>query len=161
MAEANQAPASRGNKPRHGHVAGADGGHGSLTYRTWQSIRNRCLTPSSTGFPRYGGRGITICDRWNVFENFLADMGERPTPSHSIDRLDNAKGYSRENCRWATRDQQARNRSSTKLTAETAAAIRALGGRMTQAEIARRFGVTQQNVGSILLGRTWKLEVAS
>lgn len=81
----------------------------SPLYVTWASMHQRCENPKSTAYYLYGGRGITVCERWNSFENFCADMGERPSPTHSIDRRDNDKGYSPENCRWATKKQQAQN----------------------------------------------------
>jgi hypothetical protein len=70
---------------------------------------NRCTNPRNASWPRYGGRGITVCAEWLKFENFLRDMGENP-PGLSIDRKDNGKGYSPENCRWATPAQQVANR---------------------------------------------------
>jgi len=82
----------------------------SIEYRTWQNMLDRC---KSTGkqYKRYSLRGIKVCKRWEKFENFLEDMGERPE-GKTLDRIDNNKGYSKSNCRWATRAQQQRNMNS-------------------------------------------------
>ncbi len=96
----------------HGHYVG---NVPSLTYRTWYRMINRCTRPSSKSYKRYGGRGITICKRWMRFENFLADMGVRPSLKHTIERKDNEGNYRPGNCCWATYKEQARNRSNNRL----------------------------------------------
>lgn len=95
----------------HGHTKG---GH-SLTYRSWAAMMNRCRNPKSPVFSKYGKIGISVCHRWRKFENFLSDMGERPSLEYSIDRYPNRTGnYSPKNCRWATRSEQCRNRKTSR-----------------------------------------------
>ena len=86
----------------HGHSNSHGNRHGTLTYRSWQNMRSRCTNPNNKhNWPRYGGRGIKVCDRWlNSFENFLADMGERPSKKYSINRIDNNRNYEPGNCEW-------------------------------------------------------------
>jgi len=79
-------------------------------YRIWTGIKQRCLNKNSDAFGRYGGRGIYICETWEKsFSAFIDDMGKRPSPLHSIDRIDNEKGYEKDNCRWALISVQSRN----------------------------------------------------
>lgn len=84
-------------------------------YRAWQTMVHRCTNPRNAAYPRYGGRGITVCHRWlNDVQAFVDDMGPRPSARHELDRIDNERGYGPGNCRWATRVQNSRNRRSNR-----------------------------------------------
>lgn len=89
------------------------GESGSRTFQSWASMRQRCTNPTNPRYADYGGRGISVCERWNSFENFLLDMGERPAGA-TIDRFPNNDGnYEPGNCRWASMTEQNRNRRTT------------------------------------------------
>lgn len=91
----------------HGHAAGRN--KRDRIYNVWASMLARCTNPKSHAYHNYGGRGISVCDRWMKFENFLQDMGA-PPPGLTIDRINNDGNYCKENCAWKTRLDQARNR---------------------------------------------------
>lgn len=99
-----------GSPIRHGHARVTKGKKVSPTYMSWSAMKGRCLQPNNTRYADYGGRGITVCERWLVFDNFLADMGPRPRGT-TIHRLDGTKGYEPGNCTWATDQEQCANRS--------------------------------------------------
>ena len=104
----------RGRPPIiHGHCR-RPSNHGSPTYMIWCTLRQRCQNPNNPNYRNYGGRGIKVCKRWNKFENFLADMGERPK-GRSIDRINNDGDYKPSNCRWATWSQQMKNRREWRI----------------------------------------------
>lgn len=116
-------------------------------YRSWRKMRRRCMDPKVVGYKNYGGRGIQICERWNDFSAFLTDMGPKPTPTHSIDRINNNGDYEPANCRWATRSQQRRNKRQKFLSDDQISDIRAMSDRgSTRADIARHFEVTWKTV---------------
>lgn len=116
-------------------------------YAVWSMARKRCRLPSDRAFHRYGGRGIRMCDRWaDSFADFIADMGQRPSPKHSLDRIDNDGNYEPGNCRWVTRTVQARNTRTNRL-------VEAFGEKLCIAAWAEKTGIRQH----ILIDRLGKL----
>jgi hypothetical protein len=116
------------------------GKHGIPEYFVWKGMKDRCHRKNNKSYPRYGGKGIRVCDEWrNSFLAFFENVGPRPTPSHSIDRMDHARGYEPGNVRWATITEQNNNRSSNhNLTVD--------GVTMTIAEWAREYGIDQKSI---------------
>lgn len=134
-----------GNRVGCGCVAG---GHKNRThglsnepeYRAWENARSRCTNPRNRKFPIYGGRGISMCERWSdSFETFIADMGRRPGPEYSLDRIDGNKGYQPENCRWATVVEQNNNRSINRH-------LEMAGSTVTVAEASRATGIPHATI---------------
>lgn len=104
-------------------------------YRAWCHIRDRCEREANAKYDRYGGRGIKVCDRWQVFENFLSDMGKKPSRWHSIERNDNDGDYEPSNCRWATMNEQAQNKSNNVM-------VLVDGEKVCVSEAERRLGIS-------------------
>ena len=105
-------------------------------YRTWKSMLMRCNNPNVKGYKHYGGRGIKVCDRWSGhlgFENFVNDMGERPTPEHTLDRVDYNGDYEPSNCRWATHEAQCNNKRNNSYVVLN-------GEEITCAQLCKRYG---------------------
>ena len=134
----------QGNRLRHGKTD-------SPEYYVWRTMKQRCTNPKSQSFHRYGGRGIGICKRWELFDNFIADMGPRPTARHTIERNNNDGSYEPSNCRWATSLEQGRNRS-------TNVRITYNGVTLTMVDWARKLGISKHALWN-RLKKGWPLEV--
>lgn len=122
-------------------------------YRRWTSMMSRCYNKNSPNYKNYGERGIGVCARWNNFENFYEDMGDIPFEKAQIDRIDNEKGYSPENCKWSTPSENSRNRRSTKY-------IDTHEGKLVQAELLERIGWSKEQLRWFrsAYGMEWVLE---
>lgn len=129
-------------RTKHGHYSG---NRPTPEWTAWASMRQRCLRPSHPQYSSYGGRGIKICERWMLFENFLADMGTKPAAppgmkrAFSLDRIDNERGYEPDNCRWATSTTQNNNtRGNHRITIH--------GSTQTLSQWAKELGVTRSQI---------------
>lgn len=117
---------------------------------TWSGMVQRCVNPRAQSWSDYGGRGIRVCDRWaGSFEAFLSDMGERPSARHSLDRINNNGHYEAQNCRWATKKQQARNMRSNRLIAG-----------ISLSEVVEKSGINYQTVLSRIDRAGWSVDEA-
>ena len=136
-------------RKKHGFTVGvsnAKGARGKIPseYYAWSSMKVRCLKESNPRYADYGGRGIKVCDRWrDSFENFIKDMGPKPSPKHSLDRIDNNSNYEPSNCRWAVNAQQYRNRRSNVW-------ISYKGEKMVFADLRRLLGLKTYKLNSML-----------
>lgn len=155
-------PSCSACNPRHGRGHGVvnhgytSAGKRSPVYSSWANMIARCTYPSNPAFAHYQRRGITVCDRWRDFRNFLADMGERPSPNHTLDRIDNNGNYEPGNVRWATKREQANNRV-------TNIRFDYRGKSYTMAELARATGVNKDLLRGRLCRRykaKWTVEGA-
>lgn len=125
--------------------------NGTRTHRSWTTMKSRCSNPKDSSFGNYRERGITVCDRWLKFENFYEDMGDRPEDM-SLDRIDNNSGYSKENCRWATQQEQGNNRRTNRF-------LDFEGKRQTVTQWASEIGVHRHTIYA-RLERGWTIEKA-
>ena len=137
---------------KHGHNPW--NGKPSPTYISWAHMKARSQNPNHPRFKDWGGRGIKVCKRWMDFENFLADMGERPENT-TLDRIDNDKGYEPNNCRWATRKEQNQNRRDQKhqyffIAMDSQGTMIASNN---QSEFARQHGLNVGNINRCLNGK--------
>lgn len=143
-------PSERARNYRHGYKTA---GKYSPEYSIWMNLRARCNNPKNNRYHRYGARGIRVCDRWmEDFLNFLEDMGRRPSPDHQIDRIDNNGDYTPDNCRWATRAEQSRNRSTSRF-------LEFAGQRLTLAEWGALTGIGMKTL-HMRLKDGWPVERA-
>lgn len=143
-------PSGRARNYRHGYKTA---GKYSSEYSIWMNMRARCRNPKNNRYHLYGARGISVCQRWEVdFLNFLEDMGRRPSTDHSIDRIDNNGNYTPDNCRWATRSEQARNTRSSRF-------LEFKGRRLTLTEWAQEIGMDRRSL-HLRLKSGWSIERA-
>lgn len=135
-----------------GNMRRKHGASDTPAYNRWKSMVGRCTLKSHKSYPRYGGRGISVCDRWLSYENFLSDMGACPGPGYTIERKDNDLGYGPKNCIWATRTVQNRNTSSNRL-------IDYQGERLCVTEWAEILGIKARTVFT-RLNKGWSVDKA-
>ncbi len=135
------------------------GGRVSPEYGALLKAIERCTDTKNKDYPRYGGRGISVCEEWrgpNGASAFIAHVGRKPSPAHTIERISGDGNYEPGNVRWATRLEQSRNRERVKLSAESAAEIRTkMAAGAVQKDVARDYGLARSTVRRVCLGLTW------
>ena len=139
------------SRSKHDHRS-----NGKMTpeYCCWHHMKQRCSNKNNKRYKDYGGRGISVCKRWrNSFPNFLADVGPRPSPEHSLDRIDNMGNYEFANFRWATRKQQSRNKRSNRM-------LKHRGEKRSMAEWAEKSGISPQTLSTRINKLGWSIEKA-
>lgn len=127
----------------------------SSEYHCWCGIKSRCYNSKMNNFYRYGGRGIGMCERWrNSFESFIADMGPKPSKTHTIERIDNDGDYCPDNCRWATWDEQRQNKQNTKRVIYK-------GDEVTLRELSEITGLDRNLLWKRIFKLNWSVEKAA
>ena len=147
--ETNNGQFKKGQRPwnyRHGI------NNRSPVYRAWESMKHRCLSKNATAYKYYGGRGIKICKRWLMFDNFYSDMGH-PPQSYQLDRINNNLGYNPKNCRWATKTMQMNNTNRNHFLVFN-------GKRQTMADWCRELGMKYWKLSERLHKWNWSVERA-
>lgn len=134
----------------HGHTRN---GRATSEFSTWKSMLERCYKLYAPQYKNYGRRGIRVCKRWEKFENFILDMGKKPTAKHSLDRIDNNKHYTASNCRWATYAEQNRNKRTNHI-------IEFRNEKLCLIDAALKYGLTFRALWGRLIQQRWPLEKA-
>lgn len=145
--------ASRQCKACASKAISTHGMSGTPEFKIWVWMLDRCTNVNSPSYAKYGGRGISVCERWGTFESFHADMGNRPTPEHSIERVNNDLGYGPDNCVWATRRVQMRNTRRNRKYAH-------VGEALTLVEWGERLEIDPNTLWMRIHGYDWSVERA-
>jgi hypothetical protein len=135
---------------KHGHSPWK--GPHTPEYMIWHSMKRRCQSPKDRAYHHYGGRGIKVSEEWQTFANFIRDMGQRPSPDHSLDRINNNGPYCKENCAWTLRVDQMNNTRRNRY-------IEYQGRTLTMAQWGRELGIEGKLIGQ-RLGYGWSIEDA-
>ena len=142
----------RNLKLTHGHAKSSGE---SVEYQTWKRMISRCTNEKNKNYADYGGRGIVVCERWKIFQNFLDDIGKRPE-GFSIERIDVNGNYDPSNCKWISKNRQATNRRDSVLTEDGVREIRELiKAGISKKDICLKFGASSSLINQVLSGKAW------